>query len=61
MVPPKKMSKWGKVYGNLIQFGVDAYKSFADEVREGSFQTDENGYKMDEKELDAFMNRLEKA
>jgi 3-methyl-2-oxobutanoate hydroxymethyltransferase len=61
MVPPEKMSKWAKVYGNLIQFCVGAYKDFADEVRGGAFPTDDNGYKMDEKELDTFLNQIEKA
>jgi 3-methyl-2-oxobutanoate hydroxymethyltransferase len=61
MMPPEKMSKWGKVYGSLPKFCVGAYKAFADEVREGAFPTDANGYKMDENELDTFMNQLEKA
>jgi 3-methyl-2-oxobutanoate hydroxymethyltransferase len=60
MVPPDKMSPWAKVYGNLAQFCIGVYKGFADDVRDGTFPTDANGYKMDEAELDKFMNELEK-
>jgi 3-methyl-2-oxobutanoate hydroxymethyltransferase len=59
LMPPNKMGKHAKVYGNLFQFCVGAYKAFADDVRSGGYPQEEHGWGMDEAELDKFMNALE--
>ncbi|GHU66054.1 3-methyl-2-oxobutanoate hydroxymethyltransferase [Clostridia bacterium] len=49
-------------YGNLMKFAIDAYGAWANDVRTGAYPTDENGggVHMDEKELDDFLNAIEK-
>jgi 3-methyl-2-oxobutanoate hydroxymethyltransferase len=59
MMPPNKVGKHAKKYGELIKFCVGAYKAFADEVREGEYPEESMAFPMDEAEHDKFMNDLE--
>ena len=60
MVPEDQMSIHGKVYGDFFGTVAGAFGTFAAEVRRGEFPQPCNGWNMDEKELDKFMNGLEK-
>jgi 3-methyl-2-oxobutanoate hydroxymethyltransferase len=51
-----------KTYANFLEFAVGAYSAWAEDVRSGSYPTDENGggVHMDEQELDKFLNLIDK-
>ncbi len=59
MMPSDKMGIHAKVYGDLIKYCASAFKAFADDVRGEVYPAEENGWSMDEAELDKFMNALE--
>lgn len=59
MVPEESMGMHAKVYGDFFGHVAGAFKTFADEVRSGEYPKDHNGWTMDEKELDKFMNLVE--
>ena len=50
MMPPNKVGKHAKKYGELIKFCVGTYKAFADDVRAGGYPEESMAYPMDEAE-----------
>jgi 3-methyl-2-oxobutanoate hydroxymethyltransferase len=57
-----KPASHAKAYASLVKFAMEAYGTWANDVRTGVYPTDENGggVHMDEKELDQFLNAIEK-
>lgn len=49
-----------KSYGEFFPFAVGAYAGWANDVRSGAYPEDKHGYHMDEKELETFLDALEK-
>ncbi|MEM9358375.1 MAG: 3-methyl-2-oxobutanoate hydroxymethyltransferase [Pseudomonadota bacterium] len=43
--------KFAKRYGNVVEVAVDAFKSYAEDVRSGSFPDDDHSYKMKPEEV----------
>ena len=60
LLPPEAMAKHSKAYGNLLGEIMKGYKGFDAEVKSGAYPAPEHGWGMDEKELDVFLNELEK-
>ena len=48
------------VYADLLQFAVDAYTAWYDDVVDGNYSQDKHGWHMDPAELDKFMVEIEK-
>jgi 3-methyl-2-oxobutanoate hydroxymethyltransferase len=59
-IPQQAMSQHAKTYANLLGDCIKGASTFDGEVKTGIYPTPENGWSMDEKELDKFMNELEK-
>ncbi|MDR1542145.1 MAG: hypothetical protein LBU32_30050, partial [Clostridiales bacterium] len=49
-----------KTYASLVKFAMDAYGAWVKDVRTGAYPTDKNGVHMEEKELDKFLDAIEK-
>jgi 3-methyl-2-oxobutanoate hydroxymethyltransferase len=49
-----------KTYASLVKFAMDAYGAWVSDVRTGAYPTDKNGVHMEEKELDKFLDAIEK-
>jgi 3-methyl-2-oxobutanoate hydroxymethyltransferase len=49
-----------KTYANFFQWSIEAYSAWANDVRTKAYPEDKHGFHMDEKELDKFLNELEK-
>ncbi len=60
MVPQDSMSKHSRAYADMMNTCMGAFKAFGDEVRGGQYPQDEHGWGMDPKELDKFLNEIEK-
>ncbi|MEM6495467.1 MAG: 3-methyl-2-oxobutanoate hydroxymethyltransferase [Pseudomonadota bacterium] len=52
--------KFAKRYGNVVEVAVDAFKSYAEDVRSGSFPDDDHSYKMKPEEVEKLNNALSK-
>ncbi|GHU66134.1 hypothetical protein AGMMS49983_15150 [Clostridia bacterium] len=61
LVPEETMGIHAKVYGDFYGSIGGAFKAFGDEVRSGAYPAEHNGWTMDEKEYDKFLNLLENA
>lgn len=55
-----KLASHAKVYGEFFPFAVEAYADWAEDVRSGAYPEEKHGYHMDEKELEIFMNELDR-
>lgn len=53
------MSQHAKTYANVIGSCIQGASAFNEEVKNGIYPPADNGWSMDEKELDKFMNLLE--
>lgn len=60
MVPKEGMAKHSRAYADLMTSCMGAFKAFGDEVRGGQYPQEEHGWGMDPKELDKFLNEMEK-
>jgi 3-methyl-2-oxobutanoate hydroxymethyltransferase len=50
-----------KTYNYLLEFAVNTYGAWANDVRTGAYPTDENGgVHMDEQELEKFLDLIDK-
>jgi len=49
-----------KTYAYLMEFAVNAYGAWANDVRTGAYPEDKHGVHMDEQELDKFMDLIDK-
>ena len=49
-----------KAYGDFFKWAVGAYGAWANDVRAGGYPEDKHGYHMEERELDKFLNAIEK-
>jgi 3-methyl-2-oxobutanoate hydroxymethyltransferase len=49
-----------KAYGDFFKWAATAYSAWADDVRTGVYPEDKHGFHMDPRELDKFLNELEK-
>lgn len=49
-----------KTYANFFEWAATAYGGWAHDVRSGAYPEDKNGFHMDEKEFDTFLNEIEK-
>ena len=49
-----------KAYADFFPWAVEAYSDWAEDVRSGGYPEDKHGFHMEEKELEKFMNALEK-
>ena len=59
-IPPQAMSQHAKSYANVIGDCIQGAAAFNEEVKNGIYPAEGNGWSMDEKELDKFMNELDK-
>lgn len=60
-IPQGAMAKHSKAYADLRTSTIEGYMKFDKEVKEGIYPAPENGWAMDERELDKFMNAIENA
>ncbi|MCC6095110.1 MAG: 3-methyl-2-oxobutanoate hydroxymethyltransferase [Eubacterium sp.] len=60
MVPQEGMAKHSKAYADLMHSCMGAFKAFGDEVRGGQYPQEKHGWGMDQRELDKFLNEMEK-
>lgn len=58
-IPPQAMSQHAKSYANLLGSCIQGAATFNQDVKSGVYPPADNGWSMDEKELDKFMNLLE--
>lgn len=58
-LPPSAMSKHAKVYANVLGDCIKGAADFDSEVKNGAYPAPENGWSMDEREFDKFINELE--
>lgn len=58
-IPPQAMSQHAKTYANVIGSCIQGAAAFDQEVKSGVYPPADNGWSMDERELDKFMNLLE--
>lgn len=58
-IPPQAMSQHAKYYANVISDCIQGASIFNQEVKTGVYPAPGNGWSMDERELDKFMNLLE--
>ncbi len=49
-----------KSYADFFPWAVEAYADWAEDVRSGGYPEDKHGYHMEEKELEKFLNAIEK-
>ena len=49
-----------KAYGDFFKFAAGAYGAWANDVRTGGYPEDKHGWHMDERELELFLNEIEK-
>jgi len=59
LIPEESMGIHAKIYGDFYGHFTGGFKAFADDVRSGEYPKENNGWSMDEKELDKFMNLVE--
>lgn len=59
-LPPEAMAKHSKAYASYLMDGIKGLATFDAEVKNKVYPKDENGWNMEEKELDKFMNMIEK-
>ena len=55
-----KPASHAKSYANFFPWAVTAYSQWANDVRTGAYPEDKHGFHMDEKELENFLDALEK-
>ncbi|MDR1766262.1 MAG: 3-methyl-2-oxobutanoate hydroxymethyltransferase [Lachnospiraceae bacterium] len=55
-----KPASHAKTYASLVQFAMEAYGKWANDVRTGVYPTDDTGFHMDEAELSKFVDAVEK-
>lgn len=60
-IPQGAMAKHSKAYANLRDATIAGYQKFDEEVKQEVYPAPENGWSMDERELETFLNQLEKA
>lgn len=58
-IPPQAMSQHAKSYANVIGDCIKGASEFNQEVKNGLYPNEKNGWSMDEKEFDKFINELE--
>lgn len=49
-----------KAYADFFPWAVEAYADWAEDVRSGEYPEDKHGYHMEEKELEKFLDEIEK-
>jgi 3-methyl-2-oxobutanoate hydroxymethyltransferase len=54
-----KPASHAKTYGYLLEFAVKTYSAWGEDVRSGSYPTDDNGVHMDEQELEKFLDLID--
>lgn len=54
------LASHAKAYGDFFKWAVSAYSSWADDVRTGAYPEDKHGFHMEERELEKFLNMIEK-
>lgn len=59
-LPPEAMAKHSKSYSSLLGESIKAFQTFDTDVKGEIYPAEEHGWGMDEKELDKFMNEIEK-
>ena len=59
-LPPEAMAKHSKAYGSMLAEGMKACSGFVAEVNAKAYPAESNGWGMDERELETFLNELEK-
>ena len=58
-IPPQAMSQHAKSYANIIGDCIKGAAQFDSEVKNGVYPDEKNGWSMDEREFDKFINELE--
>lgn len=59
-LPPEAMAKHSKAYASSLTDGIKAFSTFNAEVKNKAYPAEENGWGMEQKELETFLNELEK-
>jgi len=54
------LASHAKVYGDFFKWAAGAYGAWANDVRTGGYPEDKHGFHMEEKELEKFLNAIEK-
>jgi 3-methyl-2-oxobutanoate hydroxymethyltransferase len=54
------LASHAKAYADFFKWAATAYSQWGNDVRTGAYPEDKHGFHMEEKELDKFMNELEK-
>jgi 3-methyl-2-oxobutanoate hydroxymethyltransferase len=49
-----------KAYANFLPFAVEAYADWETDVRSGAYPEDKHGFHMEERELEKFLDAVEK-
>ena len=60
-IPESAMAKHSKAYGSFLMDGIKACAGFAGEINSKAYPAEENGWSMDERELEKFLNAVEHA
>ncbi|MGI1659021.1 MAG: 3-methyl-2-oxobutanoate hydroxymethyltransferase [Desulfitobacterium sp.] len=55
-----KLASHAKVYADFFKWAAGAYAAWGNDVRTGAYPEDKHGFHMEEKELDKFLNMIEK-
>lgn len=55
-----KPATHAKTYSYFLKFATETYGAWANDVRTGAYPEDKHGFHMEERELDKFLNELEK-
>lgn len=58
-LPVESMAKHSKAYSSFLVDGINAFANFTAEVNNKVYPAEENGWGMNEKELDKFLNEIE--
>jgi 3-methyl-2-oxobutanoate hydroxymethyltransferase len=60
LLPPEMMAKHSKAYASVLMDVIKGTAAFVSDVQNKTYPAPENGWNMDEKELDIFLNKLER-
>lgn len=55
-----KLASHAKYYGEFFPLAVQAYADWAEDFRSGGYPEDKHGFHMEEKELEKFLDAIEK-
>lgn len=59
-LPPEAMAKHSKAYASMLMDGIKGFSAFAAEVQHQAYPAPEHGWNMEERELEKFLNEIEK-